>query len=582
MTHAATDSLVTADWLKDHLDDPKVRVFEVSVDTGVYEKGHIPGAIDLNWHTDLVDTVNRDIASREKLQEKLRLAGVGDDTTVIIYGDHNNWFAAWGVWVLDVYGFGARAKLLDGGRKLWEARGLPLTTEVPAYPASTLALPDRDNSLRARLADTLDFAEGRVDGKLVDIRSPDEYLGRIFAPEGVKELSIRAGHVPGAENVPWATIVNERLRELATAQSEDIRDGLTRAGVTYVEGRGELLSPTLVRVTTAEGRTELATDYVLLAVGAHPRELATAVPDGERIFTWKQLYKMTELPEHLIVVGSGVTGAEFASAYNQLGVRVTLVSSRDRVLPGEDQDAAELLEDVFAANGVQVVSQARAEAAVNTGDGVEVTLGDGRVLTGSHVLVAVGAIPNTHRLGLENAGVAVSPSGHIVTDGVSRTTVPNIYAAGDCTGVFALASVAATQGRLAVAHLMGDAVSPLKLHEVASNIFTSPEIATVGVTEAQVLSGKYQADILKMDLSTNPRAKMMNVTAGFVKILSRKGSGTVIGGVVVAPRASELIYPLALAVHKRLHVDDLAETFTVYPSLSGSTAEAARRLHRHL
>jgi len=399
---------------------------------------------------------------------------------------------------------------------------------------------------------------------------------------GSSELGVRMADSAQQGGRVDLGFVNERLMNLATAQSEDIQAGLERAGVTFVHGRGELLSSTSVRVATATGTTELETDYVLLAVGAHPRELPTAVPDGERIFTWKQLYKMRELPEHLIVVGSGVTGAEFASAYNQLGSRVTLVSSRDRVLPGEDQDAAELLEGVFASNGVEVVSRARAEAAVNTGDGVEVTLGDGRVLHGSHVLVAVGAIPNTENLGLEAAGVRVSESGHIVTDGVSRTTAHNIYAAGDCTGVFALASVAATQGRVAVAHLMGDAVSPLKLHEVASNIFTSPEIATVGVTEAQVLSGKYQADILKMDLTTNPRAKMMNVRAGFVKILSRKGSGTVIGGVVVAPRASELIYPLALAVHKRLHVDDLADTFTVYPSLSGSMAEAARRLHKHL
>jgi len=209
MTKAATDSLVTADWLKDHLTDPKVRVFEVSVDPGVYEKGHIPGATNLNWHTDLVDTVNRDIASREKLRDQLRKAGVEDDTTVVIYGDNNNWFAAWGAWVLDVYGFGERAKLLDGGRKLWEARGFPLTDELPSFKPSSIELPERNNSLRARLTSVLDFVEGRVDGKLVDIRSNDEYLGKIFAPEGVKELAIRAGHIPGAENVPWATIVNE-------------------------------------------------------------------------------------------------------------------------------------------------------------------------------------------------------------------------------------------------------------------------------------------------------------------------------------------------------------------------------------
>jgi len=237
MTTAATDSLVTVDWLKDHLTDPKVRVFEVSVDTGVYEKGHIPGAVDLNWHTDLVDTVNRDIASREKLQAQLRRAGVDEDTTVIVYGDHNNWFAAWGVWVLDVYGFGTRAKLLDGGRRLWEARGLPLTTAVPAYAATTLELPGRDDSLRARLANTLDVAEGRIDGKLVDIRSPDEYLGKVFAPEGVKELSIRAGHIPGAENVPWATIVNEDgtykpLDEIRRIYAEKGIDG-TKPVITY-------------------------------------------------------------------------------------------------------------------------------------------------------------------------------------------------------------------------------------------------------------------------------------------------------------------------------------------------------------
>ena len=160
-------------------------------------------------------------------------------------------------------------------------------------------------------------------------------------------------------------------------------------------------------------------------------------------------------------------------------------------------------------------------------------------------------------------------------------TATNIYATGDCTGVFALASVAAMQGRIAVAHLLGDSVKPLNLDLVASNVFTSPEIATVGVTQRAVAEGKYQANIIKVDLNTNARAKMMNVDQGFVKIVSRKGSGTVIGGVVVAPRASELIFSLALAVQNSLHVDDVAETFTVYPSLSGSLAEAARRLHRH-
>ncbi len=205
----AVDPLVSADWVSENLDNPNVRIFEVSVDTGVYERGHVPGAVHLNWHTDLVDPVKRDIAEREAFQAKLRDAGVTADTHIILYGDNNNWFAAWGAWVFDVYGLGEQVSLLDGGRKLWEARGLPLDTAPRDHADSTIELAERDTSLRARLDDVLDAAEGRSDAKLVDIRSNDEFTGKVFAPEGVKELAVRAGHVPGAVNVPWGTIVNE-------------------------------------------------------------------------------------------------------------------------------------------------------------------------------------------------------------------------------------------------------------------------------------------------------------------------------------------------------------------------------------
>jgi dihydrolipoamide dehydrogenase len=376
--------------------------------------------------------------------------------------------------------------------------------------------------------------------------------------------------------------VNDRLLKLAESQSADIHRGLERAGVRVILGEGKLSGPNTIAVSTDTGTETITADAILVATGATPRELSTAKPDGERIFNWTQVYNLTEIPEHLIVVGSGVTGAEFASAYRMLGTKVTLVSSRDRVLPGEDADAAEVLEDVFARSGMTVLSKSRAASVERTDDGVLVTLADGRVVEGSHCLLAVGGVPNTAGIGLEEAGVALTESGHIKVDGVSRTTASNIYAAGDCTGVLALASVAAMQGRIAVAHLVGDYVKPLKLKQVASNIFTSPEIATVGVTEEEVAAGKYQGDIIKLSLNTNARAKMMNVSDGFVKIIARRGSGTVIGGVVVAPRASELIFPIALAVSQKLHVDDLANTFTVYPSLTGSISEAARRLHVHL
>ncbi|NUT70785.1 NAD(P)H-quinone dehydrogenase [Pseudarthrobacter sp. C4D7] len=376
--------------------------------------------------------------------------------------------------------------------------------------------------------------------------------------------------------------INDRLLDLARNQSRDIRDGLEKQGVRIIEGSGRLLDNHRIEVLTVDGTETVEVDTILLAVGAHPRELETARPDGERILNWTQIYNLDELPEELIVVGSGVTGAEFASAYNGLGSKVTLVSSRDRVLPGSDVDAAVVLEEVFERRGVRVLSRSRAQTVERTDDGVVVTLSDGTQVTGSHCLLCLGSIPNTAGIGLEEAGVAVSESGHIKVDGVSRTTAPNIYAAGDATGVLPLASVAAMQGRIAVAHFMGDGVTPLKLHQVASNIFTSPEIANVGVSEAEIESGKYQADIIKLSLRSNARAKMRNAKDGFVKIFARKGSGTVIGGVVVGPNASELIFPIAIAVKQKLHVDDVASTFTVYPSLTGSISEAARRLHVHM
>ena len=374
--------------------------------------------------------------------------------------------------------------------------------------------------------------------------------------------------------------VNQRVRDLARAQSSDIGTRLGAEGVTILDGTGRLRGPDLVVADLADGsRGELPADVVLVATGSSPRTLPEALPDGERILTWTQLYHLRELPERLVVVGSGVTGAEFASAYDALGAEVVLVSSRDRVLPGEDADAAEVIEEVFQRRGMTVLSRSRAQSARRTADGVVVTLADGRTVEGSHCLMAVGSIPNTAEIGLEEAGVALNDAGQIQVDRVSRTSARGVYAAGDCTGVLQLASVAAMQGRTAMWHALGDAVQPLQLRTVAANVFTAPEIATVGWTQAQIESGEAQGVVVKLPLAGNARAKMQGIHDGFVKLFCRTGSGTVIGGVVVAPRASELIFPVTLAVEHRLTVDQVAHAFTVYPSLSGSIAEAARRLH---
>ncbi|WP_028635717.1 NAD(P)H-quinone dehydrogenase [Nocardioides sp. URHA0032] len=375
--------------------------------------------------------------------------------------------------------------------------------------------------------------------------------------------------------------VNARVKALATSQSEDIGRRLARDGVTVLRGRGSLAGADRVVAQLADGSEQmLRADAVLIATGAAPRTLPSAQPDGERILTWEQVYDLTEVPTELIVVGSGVTGAEFASAYLNLGIPVTLVSSRDRVLPGEDADAAKVLEDVLTRRGMTVLSRSRMESVARDGDVVTVTLTDGRTVQGSHCILALGSVPKTDDMGLEEAGVILKDGGFVNVDRVSRTSARGVYAAGDCTGVLMLASVAAMQGRIAMWHFLGDTVHPLDLKTVSSNVFTAPEIATVGWSQQAVDAGEMQAEVVTLPLSGNPRAKMQGVRDGFVKLLCRPGTGIVVGGVVVGPRASELIHPVSIAVAESLTADQLAQAFTVYPSMSGSIAEAARRLHR--
>lgn len=393
----------------------------------------------------------------------------------------------------------------------------------------------------------------------------------------------------GAPHHPEVAInlaaVNKRLLALAGQQSEDLRAALVAAGVTMLSGHGRLDGRDAVVVSTGEDGAgtdfdRIEADTIVLSVGASPRVLPSMMPDGERILTWTQLYNLKAVPAHLIVVGSGVTGAEFASAYRALGAEVTLISSRDQVLPGEDADAAAVIENVFTRNGMVVLSKSRAASVERTATGVLASLADGRTVEGSHCLIAVGAVPNTAGLGLAEAGVQLDETGHIRVNRVARTSIPNIYAAGDCTTEMPLASVAAMMGRTAVYHAMGDAVKPIEIRNVAANIFTQPEIATVGWTQKEIEEGVRRGEVYKLPLESNPRAKMMGITDGFVKLIASRGTGTVIGGVIVGPKASELIFPLTLAVEHGLTVDQVAEAFTVYPSLTGSITDAARAMHK--
>jgi thiosulfate/3-mercaptopyruvate sulfurtransferase len=208
LTTAAQSSefLVTTDWLEKNLNNTKLHIIEVSTDTGVYERGHIQGAVNIKWHTDLVDPIKRDIASKENLQKTLQSLGINNDSIIVIYGDNNNWFAAWGAWIFDVYGV-KNVKLLDGGRKKWEAEKRPLTPVATPIKTGNILLSNANNTLRAKLPDVVEVANKKSNTILVDIRSPDEFSGKIFSPPGFTETAIRAGHIPGAVNVPWASAV---------------------------------------------------------------------------------------------------------------------------------------------------------------------------------------------------------------------------------------------------------------------------------------------------------------------------------------------------------------------------------------
>lgn len=372
-----------------------------------------------------------------------------------------------------------------------------------------------------------------------------------------------------------------RIVWLAEAQSRDVEKKVAQAGVRVVHGAAAFTDVRTVVLTANGEREHLEADVVLVATGSSPSELAQARPDGKRILNARQVYDLAELPEHLIVVGSGATGAEFAHAFNRLGSRVTLVCSRDRVLPSEDSDAARVLEEVFERRGMEILRRVRGERAMATGDGVTVELSDGRTIEGSHALFTVGMAPNSADLALEAAGVRCDERGAIGVDGVSRTNVPHIYAAGDVTGNMMLASVAAMQGRIAMWHALGQAVTPMRWDAVASTVFTDPEIATVGISELEAAERGMPAAVQMLPLATNARAKMIGLEDGFVKIVAAQTTGTVVGGTIVAPHASDLILPLSVAVHARLSVDRLAQAFAIYPSLGGSIQEAARRLMGH-
>jgi pyruvate/2-oxoglutarate dehydrogenase complex dihydrolipoamide dehydrogenase (E3) component len=372
--------------------------------------------------------------------------------------------------------------------------------------------------------------------------------------------------------------LRHRVEEIQRHLHDSVSQLLRSQGVRMVRGRGRLKGPHDVLVETDDGIEELAADAILLCTGSRPRIPEWAEPDGERILTTQQAYPPPELPEHLVVIGSGVTGVEFVHMFTSFGCKVTLIVSRQQVLPNKDAEVAAELEKELLRRGVRLFKGARAEAVHRSEEGVSVACDDGRVARGSHALLAIGSIPNSEGLGLEHAGVEADRGGYVPINHHCQSNVGHIYAAGDLSGKLPLSSVASMQGRKVAEHVMGGHTRQhrhLDYEKAASAIFTEPEIADVGLAEAEAFAIGRKIRVTKVPFSANAKALINDQPRGFVKILSDPVTGVVLGGSIVGRHAAELISVIALAVTCHLKVSDIVESVLVHPSLSESLADAA-------
>ncbi len=352
---------------------------------------------------------------------------------------------------------------------------------------------------------------------------------------------------------------------------------LTSQGVRLITGSAHLIGPHQIVVDGSDGSEEVEADAILLSTGSRPRVPDWATVDGERVLTTRQAYPPPEMPEHLVVIGSGVTGVEFVHMFSSLGSQVTLIVSRQQVLPQKDPEVAAALEDELLSRGVRLLKGARAEGITVTAGEVAVACDDGRVAKGSHALLAIGSIPNSESLGLDAAGVKTD-GGYVPIDQHCRTNVAHIYAAGDVSGKLPLSSVASMQGRKIAEHVMGvqgRGSRELDYDKAASAIFTVPEIADVGLAEADAFAEGRKVRVTKVPFSGTPKALIESHTKGFVKIVSDPATGVVLGGSVVGRHAGELISVVAVAVTNGLRVSDIVDSLLVHPSLAEALAEAA-------
>jgi dihydrolipoamide dehydrogenase len=369
-------------------------------------------------------------------------------------------------------------------------------------------------------------------------------------------------------------VLAERIKVITADINRAWLDLLATQAVEVIMGQGRFVSDREAVVDTESGQRRVRFDRALISTGSAPRVPDWAPVDGEKVLTTRDCYDLEEVPEHVVIIGSGVTGVEFTHIFDSLGAKVSLVVSRRQILPHRDAEVAAVLEEDFQERGVRLIIGARAEKIDVSGESVSVFCDDGRVINGSHALLAVGSVPLSEGLGLEEAGI-VCEGGYIQVDEYQRTSVPHIYAAGDVTGQMPLSSVASMQGRKIARHALGLPVTPLDYSKVAEAIFTEPEIASVGLVDVDAAAQGRKVRTMKVPFASNARSVLQHFTRGFVKLTSDPATGVVLGGTIVGHRASELIGVLTLAVQAEVTVGTLVESMMVHPSMTEAISEAA-------
>jgi pyruvate/2-oxoglutarate dehydrogenase complex dihydrolipoamide dehydrogenase (E3) component len=431
----------------------------------------------------------------------------------------------------------------------------------------------------ARLGAEVTLVERDVVGGAAHLRDCIPSKAMIASAGAMKEMDRAAGMgLSAVQAAPDLEALRLRITGIEQRLESQVTGLLKSQGVRMLAGTGRLLDAHNVEVTDADGAsTQVPADTIVLSTGSRPRVPAFAAVDGQRVLTTRDAYPPPVLPEELVIIGSGVTGVEFVHLFSSFGSKVTLIVSRQQVLPQKDPEVAAVLENDFLERGVKLFKGARAENIDVSDGGIAVRCDDGRVARGSHVLLCIGSIPNSEGLGLEEVGVELD-GGYVVVDHNCKSTIGNIYAAGDLSGKLPLSSVASMQGRKIAEHALGLHAGPhrhIDYEKAASAIFTDPEIADVGLAEVDAFALGRKVRVTKVPFSASAKALINDDPRGFVKIVSDPATGVVLGGSIVGRSAAELISVIAVAVTAGLKVIDLAESVLVHPALSEALTDAA-------